>query len=151
MYLISGFFKMPYEGIISDHSPELLSMAGCTHSNVGSFLFSGYLVNDPRSPLGDMVGEISDPFGLARLRDVKLSERRLEFVKEYRDIPLSGELAPILYDLALLDDGTWDGLYEVGGVSGPVRCLLTEVEDLFFNEPVQRSNVVYGMRQAFDD
>lgn len=131
MLLIQGFFcQKPVEYGIKFTPVEGAIVTA--QDGFVSIMFAGIIHHKNSDPEEPLIGQIGDLYGQSELSDIVCEQEVLSFRKRY--IRKDGKRSPregILYTLKK-DGGiynTWVGTYTGPGLSGPVRCVVTEIPD----------------------
>jgi len=137
MYFIQGFFWEVRGGLDIGYSPE--GPVVLFQEGFASCMFFGSIwhLGSKATPL---VGETHDVLGEAWLSDIFITDEEIRFTKQYKKYGskfLSEK--SISYVLRKGEGGTWVGQYSVPGQKkGPVRCLVTEVDDELFKSDAKK-------------
>lgn len=136
MYLIQGRFCQEYKGFGIGYAPTEGAVAVVSTSAI-SVAFSGMIFQSGIEGEKTLIGEMSDHFGKAELSDISITDAEICFTKTYEEYKGQFERG-ISYTLHRGKENMWVGEYSlIIGVTGPVRCVVTEVPDEFFQDDLK--------------
>jgi len=131
MYLIQGFYFQRQDGFGIRTVPVDGAVA-VVEDSVSWQMFSGVIERGPDR----FTGGVLDALGEAELSAIEITADEVRFCKRY--ITGSGEIPYVLRK----DGATWVGEYTVqtraGTAKGPVRCVITEVDDALIQADLER-------------
>jgi hypothetical protein len=138
MYLIQGFFCQRHAGLGMGYVPEFGSVA-TIEEGVAQVMFAGFVQRDQAT--GRLDGEMLDPLGGSLLEEITIADDEVRFIKRYQNRRQRGGVAYVFRRGPLT--GTWGGEYTLvttrgKTVTGPARCVITEVDDTPFQMDIDR-------------
>jgi len=109
-----------------------------------SLMFSGVIEHDMSDLVYGFKGLVTDELGVADLSAIAIGSSEVSFNKLYRDRSQSQAIVYVLHP----EGNTWAGEYRAefrsGKVwQGPVRCVITEVDDELFKSDLETLVVAY--------
>ena len=142
MYFIQGCFcQLTIDPIMRKDGTYALRAAA-------SLVFAGRIWKEPD---GHLVGDMIDRLGQSDLYDIEMFDTEFRFAKRYRNrrYPDSSGLSDPHYHLRKSEtDNTWTGEYDIPVIlnaAGPVRCILTEIDDALFESDLLVYAVEHGV------
>ena len=115
-------------------------------------MFAGTIWHRNHNPEAELVGEMLDGIGQAILSEVKVTDEKITFTKQYIDRYGSPHGDQIGYELHKEKGNEWVGEYAIwAGISddltGPVRCFTSPYDAAVFRKDLERYNVALKTRE----